>query len=83
VLFLLEQHPKIASRHSGEVGVADSQPRTPTPARPGSLEKVLVLAERAARREYLWHSADATQEVTEVKECCNGERLPTLFRSAV
>lgn len=34
-------------------------PREPTAARPGSPEKVAVLAERARRRVSLWHPADA------------------------
>ena len=34
-------------------------PPTPTPARPGTEEKIRVLAERYARREQLFHPRDA------------------------
>ena len=33
----------------------------PTTARPGTREKLEVLADRAARGERLWHPADATE----------------------
>lgn len=49
----------------GATGVASPVPTTrlvapePTPARPGSAEKVAVLEARAASGEYLFHTADA------------------------
>ena len=49
-------------------GVADRVgrvplPRTPTSAPPGSEAKVLVLMERANKRQSLWHPADAPMDV--------------------
>jgi hypothetical protein len=38
-------------------------PRTPTSAAPGSEEKVLVLMERARKRQSLWHPADTPMDV--------------------
>lgn len=41
-------------------GVARVMPPVPTDAQPGSEEKILVLAERAANYQRLWHPDDAT-----------------------
>jgi hypothetical protein len=40
---------------------SNTLPVTPTSALPGTAEKILVLAERAQRREQLFHPADATE----------------------
>jgi hypothetical protein len=63
------QDPHIRERYSstskfGRRGVLDfygsgGLPAAPTGAQPGSLEKVVVLQQRASRRETLWHPDDA------------------------
>jgi hypothetical protein len=49
-------------RHAGyrrELGTRlRCPPATPTDARPGSEEKIMVLMGRAERGEYLWHPGD-------------------------
>ena len=42
----------------------DAVPTRPTPAKPGSAEKLAILAERFERREPLWHPEDAKLPVS-------------------
>ena len=50
-------------RHGSGTGNRPAKPATcPTNALPGSLEKILVLTQRADLRQELWHPEDATWE---------------------
>lgn len=49
-------------RGVGNGHVVAKPPTEPTVAKTGTVEKVDVMVERFARRENLWHSADATWE---------------------
>jgi hypothetical protein len=44
-------------------------PEAPTRAMPGSPEKVMILEQRASRRQALWHPLDAPYE-TDVRPRC-------------
>ncbi len=50
---------KFARRGLG-LSAARALPPQPTPALPGTPEKIAVLAQRAALRQELWHPDDAT-----------------------
>ena len=57
-----DQHPstsKFARRGTGNFTGNAPLPLAPTSALPGSPEKIEILAERARRREALWHPSDA------------------------
>jgi hypothetical protein len=60
-----EQYPstsKFARRGLDDFNGYGPLPAQPTSAPPGSEEKVLILMERARRRESLWHPADAPMD---------------------
>jgi hypothetical protein len=50
---------KYARRGVGNFTGPAPLPETPTEALPGSPEKLAILAERARRKQSLWHPADA------------------------
>ena len=53
---------KYGRRGPGNTFLRSKPPLQPTNALPGSLEKVLVLCQRAALGQDLWHVDDATLE---------------------
>jgi hypothetical protein len=53
---------KFARRGVGDYNGRSPLPALPTPALPGTSEKVTVLEERARMRQSLWHPNDATLE---------------------
>jgi hypothetical protein len=62
---LRERYPSTSK--FGQRGVADfngrvAPPPEPTPALPGSAEKVRILALRARQRQSLWHPDDAPMD---------------------
>lgn len=61
-----DQHPLIPNayrRHEVEIEPSGTLPESPTTAAPGTEEKLLVLAERASRGEYLFHPDDAIADI--------------------
>lgn len=54
-------HPN-ARRGVGNLTGGHRRPAAPTNAPPGTLVKLIVMGERAARGEMLWHPDDATIE---------------------
>jgi len=55
---------KFARRGEGNFNGNPDLPPTPTDARPGSPEKIAILAERARMKQSLWHPDDADYGVT-------------------
>jgi hypothetical protein len=53
---------KFARRGVDDYNGRSALPALPTNALPGTLEKVMVLEERARMRQSLWHPDDATPE---------------------
>src|SRR5262245_494221 len=64
---------KFARRGVDDFNGRASAPTEPTEATPGSEEKILVLIERARKRQSLWHPDDAPMDPESQRRLC--ERL--------
>lgn len=58
---------KFARRGTGIFKGSAPLPRVPTPALPGTPEKVAALADRAKNMQSLWHPLDATHDRPGIK----------------